>query len=760
MQNGSVAVGAAAALALHAGTATPSSALAYPVLHPGIALFLAALSSHAAATAERPALATVAAGAGGVVAVGADAMPPLPKVTNDLAGVLSGVSTPALRAAVVRVLANSGHALLRSASVDPRAASDAAITAGVTAVEVAIARAVAEVQQRTGGGSDDADGATDAATLAAAVVAIRDSAAEAAEAAAEALRSPALSDRDFCAAPHAALLRRLLLLSVLPPRAAADAADALWRRQLAVLRREQDDARKEAAAGASDAESSSPRLGKKGASGARVVEKGEHSAYADSIAAAAATTTAADSVLGAVFTDSLTASLSASYVALGGGKPSAPPAPTDSDWVAAVMGSSLIGLGATHVDTKEHAVPRGDSASTATLSPRLVDAIVSALGTEVEPPSAAVAVEVEAPNPTAAVAAATSANTDFQLRAALRLTPGSEDAFYTALAISRAAATAAAALGCGDQPSTPDSESAGTVATNSGAAAGVPAVALEALLYGALRHWNAESVGMTAAAKHSCARLMPFDTFRANKVTARRQQTISSSGQSDEISGEGGALALSSATASQARPLGAIRTPKFAIPTSTATRPAAALAAALPRAVLWSLLPAVALPQDGVSSDGADNAGTAQWRVAPALRPPPWGGHSLAALEARATYNTKRLQLGRSRIEGTGLFASEPIHMDDIVGKSARTRAGRLTDARWVMRYIYLPPHSILQLNTPASSWTMRCARPARSTMRAMALLVRCVYVRMRSHTSTPHSCASAITMTRNDFSAPTVPHM
>jgi hypothetical protein len=42
-----------------------------------------------------------------------------------------------------------------------------------------------------------------------------------------------------------------------------------------------------------------------------------------------------------------------------------------------------------------------------------------------------------------------------------------------------------------------------------------------------------------------------------------------------------------------------------------------------------------------------------------------WGG--MVDLQARARHNMSSLLLGRSRIDGTGLFASRDIHMDDVI---------------------------------------------------------------------------------------------
>ena len=68
-----------------------------------------------------------------------------------------------------------------------------------------------------------------------------------------------------------------------------------------------------------------------------------------------------------------------------------------------------------------------------------------------------------------------------------------------------------------------------------------------------------------------------------------------------------------------------------------------------------------------IRSIGSVDAAFEATRAAP---PPTWLGHTSAELAARATYNVQRLSLARSRIEGTGLFATELIRMDDVVGES------------------------------------------------------------------------------------------
>ncbi|RYY35675.1 SET domain-containing protein-lysine N-methyltransferase [archaeon] len=53
----------------------------------------------------------------------------------------------------------------------------------------------------------------------------------------------------------------------------------------------------------------------------------------------------------------------------------------------------------------------------------------------------------------------------------------------------------------------------------------------------------------------------------------------------------------------------------------------------------------------------------------PSRPPPSWIWSSVADCEARARYNTRRLMLGRSRIDGTGLYVTQDIEMDDVIAE-------------------------------------------------------------------------------------------
>jgi hypothetical protein len=78
---------------------------------------------------------------------------------------------------------------------------------------------------------------------------------------------------------------------------------------------------------------------------------------------------------------------------------------------------------------------------------------------------------------------------------------------------------------------------------------------------------------------------------------------------------------------------------------------------------------------------------------------------SLAQLEARARFNTLRLALGRSRIDGTGLFAGEAVAMDDVlaeytgdlIGEAVCEARERYYEARGVADYMFrLGPDEIV----------------------------------------------------------------
>jgi len=49
--------------------------------------------------------------------------------------------------------------------------------------------------------------------------------------------------------------------------------------------------------------------------------------------------------------------------------------------------------------------------------------------------------------------------------------------------------------------------------------------------------------------------------------------------------------------------------------------------------------------------------------------PPGWKGFHVDLLEARARYNAATLMLGRSRIDGTGLFVTADVEMDDVIAE-------------------------------------------------------------------------------------------
>jgi hypothetical protein len=64
---------------------------------------------------------------------------------------------------------------------------------------------------------------------------------------------------------------------------------------------------------------------------------------------------------------------------------------------------------------------------------------------------------------------------------------------------------------------------------------------------------------------------------------------------------------------------------------------------------------------------------------------PTWKGFSIKSLEIRARFNTAKLMLGRSRIDGLGLFVTSDIEMDDVIAEYTGDIIDDLTcDAREV----------------------------------------------------------------------------
>lgn len=278
------------------------------------------------------------------------------------------------------------------------------------------------------------------------------------------------------------------------------------------------------------------------------------------------------------------------------------------------------------------------------------------------------------------------------LRHALRMVPGNEDGFFMWFALQEAAVVRPRTTAADAYASllAPAVGGKGAPAPQSTSQQRLPPILAadqlldclgpagkQAMLYGALRRWRAKHsnpVGQAAAAAEvgkpdagalatrpttsdialpprGCSRTEGFEAWRARKTVMKFHS--------------GGAAA------SHVLPLPPM---VAAAAVAVAGRSPFPRASSLPRLqplVLTPLPPT--LPRTSATPLSAFMLAptSTQLLSLPAVdRPAPsWGGFSIAQLEGRAVYNTERLALGRSRIDGTGLFATCDIEADDVIAE-------------------------------------------------------------------------------------------
>ena len=295
------------------------------------------------------------------------------------------------------------------------------------------------------------------------------------------------------------------------------------------------------------------------------------------------------------------------------------------------------------------------------------------------------------------------------LRRALHLVPGNEDAFFTYLAVLQAsheaaAAAAAAAATAATSPSGP-LDATLAAAQQQQQHSPLDVTSAQALLYGALRHWTAKVTqtrqGDAAAAKatpatstasnaepngsgmlvedggdddvsgapvdddddvcdftpSACGRLEPYGHWKRDRAIHRSRRAALANGTASTSNLVAPPFLADAAAAGVAA--GNNAQPCDPSSTSSARRPPHPTAAVAVGAAEPPAPPGLSLGPLVPSLSG---------RPTP-HKQPGWGMTSSAALAERSRHNTAKLILGRSRIDGTGLFAADDIEQDDVIAE-------------------------------------------------------------------------------------------
>lgn len=246
--------------------------------------------------------------------------------------------------------------------------------------------------------------------------------------------------------------------------------------------------------------------------------------------------------------------------------------------------------------------------------------------------AAAVAGTLEAPLPDPDVTAALPTT----LRQGLRMGPGNEDAFFLCWAVEEA-------LRGSDSGGGPRG------------AAAEPALS-QALLYGALREWRRERVAEMARPLPPSApvikeAVMAPASAPATAIPPSYAPSARLESYADWRERQGRTRALPSEP--DCRGLAAAA-PTYLVPELSALDPIRKTAQ----------ITDAAPPQLSQHAAAFERCVVAVPRFVPAVV----RSQGIRALEARARHNAALLVLGRSRIEGTGVFAADDIAMDDVIG--------------------------------------------------------------------------------------------